>query len=164
MEAPALLLANVDDVECPGQGAGVAGEHQMVLARTQAVFLNEERVVPITTRAQGVWYLDTGASSHMTGVCDAFVNLDETVHGSVRFGDGSLVTICGKGSIMFWCANGNQRVLADVYFIPKLRANIISLGQLDENACKSVIEHDHLCVFDQQRLLLVRVRRTANHL
>ena len=86
------------------------------------------------------------------------------MHGSVHFGDGSLATICGKGCVMFRCANGNQRMLADVYFIPKLRANIISLRQLDENGRKSVIEGGHLYVFDQQRELLVRVRRTANRL
>lgn len=80
------------------------------------------------------------------------------------FGSGSLVTICGKGNVKFRCANANQRVLADVFFIPKLCANIISLGQLDENGCKAVIEHDHMCVYDQQWPLLVPVRRTANRL
>jgi transposase InsO family protein len=75
-----------------------------------------------------------------------------------------LVTIAGRGNVLFCCSDGNQRVLADVYFIPKLRTNIISLGQLDENGCKSVIEGGYLCIFDQQRRLLVRVKRAANRL
>ena len=112
----------------------------------------------------GVWFFDTGASSHMTGARDAFTSLDDTVHSSMHFGDGSLVTISGKGNVMFRCANGNQHVLANVYYIPKLRANIISLGQLDEKGCRSVIEDGHLCVYDQQRQLLVRVKRMANRL
>lgn len=37
-------------------------------------------------------------------------------------------------------------VLAGVYFIPKLRANIISLDQLDKNESKVVIKNNHLCV------------------
>ena len=82
----------------------------------------------------------------------------------MRFGDGSLVTICGKGCVIFRWTNGNERMLPDVYFMPKLRANIISLGQLDKKGCKSVIEDLHLCVFDQQRELLVRVRHTANRM
>lgn len=73
------------------------------------LFLNKDRVVPVTTGARGSWYLDTGANNHMTGARDAFVNLDETVHGSVRFGDGSLITISGKGCVMFRCTNGRQR-------------------------------------------------------
>ncbi|XP_074376484.1 uncharacterized protein LOC141718044 [Apium graveolens] len=43
-----------------------------------------------------VWYLDNGASNHMTGERSRFKELDENVHGQVRFGDGSTVCIKGK--------------------------------------------------------------------
>lgn len=112
----------------------------------------------------GVWYLDTGASSHMTGGRDAFVSLDESVKGSVRFEDGSLVYIAGKRSVLFLCNDGNQRVLADVFYIPKLRTNIISIRQLDENGCRSVVEDGYMRIYDPQRRLLVRVKRAANRL
>jgi hypothetical protein len=39
------------------------------------------------------WYLDTGATNHMTGRKDAFSNLDRTVVGSVKIADGSVVSI-----------------------------------------------------------------------
>jgi hypothetical protein len=100
----------------------------------------------------------------MTGARDSSVTLDESVRGSVRFGDGFLVAIAGKGNVLFRCADRNQRVLGDVFYIPKLRMNIISVGQLDENGCKTVIEGGNLCVLDQERRLLVRVKRTANRL
>ena len=45
-----------------------------------------------TERVEG-WYLDTGASNHMTGRLDVFSNLDRSVHGDVKFGDGSVVEI-----------------------------------------------------------------------
>jgi hypothetical protein len=50
----------------------------------------------------------------------------------MRFGDGSTVEIQGKGTIAFQGRTRDQWVLRDVYFIPKLRANLISLGQLTE--------------------------------
>uniref|UniRef100_A0ACD5ZTS1 Uncharacterized protein n=1 Tax=Avena sativa TaxID=4498 RepID=A0ACD5ZTS1_AVESA len=162
-EPPALLLASIDVVTEAPEATMVQAAPVTVAVGTQAVFLNEEKVVPVPAAA-GVWYLDTGASSHMTGVRDAFVTLDESVKGSVRFGDGSLVEIGGKGNVLFRCTDGNQRVLAGVFFIPRLRTNIISLGQLDENGCKSVIEGGYLRVYDQQRRLLVRVKRAANRL
>lgn len=40
-----------------------------------------------------IWYLDNGASNHMTGCKAKFVELDENVTGQVRFGDGSTVEI-----------------------------------------------------------------------
>jgi hypothetical protein len=39
------------------------------------------------------WYLDSGASNHMTGSKAVFSELDGNVMGSVRFGDGSKVEI-----------------------------------------------------------------------
>ncbi|GJU85621.1 zinc finger, CCHC-type containing protein [Tanacetum coccineum] len=43
-----------------------------------------------------LWYLDNGASNHMTGVREHFKDLDEDVSGKVRFGDGSYIEIKGK--------------------------------------------------------------------
>lgn len=45
------------------------------------------------------WYLDTGATNHMTGHSDAFAELDQTVTGTVKFGDGSVVEIKGIGTV-----------------------------------------------------------------
>ena len=65
---------------------------------------------------------------------------------------------------MFSCKNGEHRALSDVYYIPQLRTSIVSLGQLDEHGCKSVIEGGVLCLYDRQRVLLARVQRTSNRL
>jgi hypothetical protein len=37
------------------------------------------------------WILDTEATNHMTGERSAFAKLDTKMHGTVRFGDGSVV-------------------------------------------------------------------------
>jgi hypothetical protein len=66
----------------------------------------------------------------MTGNPDKFAELDHSVKGRVRFGDGSSIEICGRGAILMQCLNGEHRVLSDVYLIPKLKNNIISLDQL----------------------------------
>ena len=47
------------------------------------------------------WYLDSGASNHMTGSKVAFSELDDDVTGTVKFGDGSRVAIQGRGTIIF---------------------------------------------------------------
>jgi hypothetical protein len=38
--------------------------------------------------------------------------------------------------VLFAYTNGEHRALSDIYFIPRLRSNIMSLGQLDENGCQ----------------------------
>jgi hypothetical protein len=76
------------------------------------------------------WVLDSGASNHMTDVREVFAELDTNIHGTVRFGDGSVVEIEGIGTILFVCRNGEHRVLTVMYLIPKLTTNIVSLGSV----------------------------------
>ena len=85
--------------------------------------------------AEKQWYLNTGASNHMTGNCAAFSELDIGVIGTMKFGGNSGVDIQGRGTVMFQCKNGEHKALTDVYYIPKLRSNIVSIGQLDERGC-----------------------------
>jgi hypothetical protein len=80
----------------------------------------------------GLWYLDTGASNHMTRNREAFSELDTGIVSTVKFGDNSGVDIRGRGTIVFQCKAGEHKALTDVYYIPRLRSNIISIGQLDE--------------------------------
>ena len=71
----------------------------------EVVYLNENKVNPNVFEAdadmKNVWYLDNGASNHMSGNRTFFHELDETITGKVRFGDNSRVEIKGKGSVRF---------------------------------------------------------------
>jgi hypothetical protein len=63
-------------------------------------------------------YLNIGPTNHMMGRCDVFSHLDQAVHGSVKFGDGSVVAIQGCGTIIFSGRNGEHKALDGVYYIP----------------------------------------------
>ncbi|XP_044440088.1 uncharacterized protein [Triticum aestivum] len=132
------------------------------------VLLNEEKIktkLSADERYNGeLWYVDTGASNHMFGCSKIFTELDSSVNGTVCFGDGSVVQICGRGTVLHSCRSGKQHVLKDVYFIPKLRSNIISLGQLDEEGCKSGVFHGHLNFFGGSGELLAKAHKTKNRL
>lgn len=134
------------------------------------VLLNEEGVTPeLRARTETpvhsqVWYLDNGASNHMTGQRGKFKELDESITGQVRFGDNSTVQIKGKGTISFKCKNGEEHLLREVYFIPTLCNNIISLGQMAEDGNKVILDVEHLWVYEGKGRLLMNVRRSANRL
>ncbi|KAD7480463.1 hypothetical protein E3N88_03599 [Mikania micrantha] len=143
-----------------------AREEGPALMMTVAVFLNEERVHPNQFEATeaGSWFLDNGASNHMTRNRGMFANLDRNITGRVRFGDGSCVNIEGKGSIILECKNGDQRILSDVYYIPTLKSNIISLGQLTEINYEIKMKKEHLWVYEESGAVLMKVSRTTNRL
>ncbi|XP_026431356.1 uncharacterized protein LOC113328490 [Papaver somniferum] len=66
----------------------------------EVVFLNEEKLIPKNDETkdseEGVWYLDNGASNHMSGKKHYFSELNEKIKGKVKFGDGSNIEIKGK--------------------------------------------------------------------
>lgn len=134
------------------------------------MLLNEEKVVPSfendesTKTNKNLWYLDNGARIHMTGHCEKFSELNESVTGQVRFGDGSTVKIDGKGTITLKCKNGDEHMLREVYFIPMLCNNIISLIQLSEDGNRVVMHSDFLWVYEENGKLLMNAQRLANRL
>ena len=81
------------------------------------------------------WVLDTGATNHMTGVRSAFSELDSRIYETVKFDDGFVIEIEGRHTILFISKGGEHRKLIGVYFIPRLKANLVSLGQLNEVGC-----------------------------
>jgi hypothetical protein len=66
------------------------------------------------------WILDTGATNHMMGELSVFSSMDDSVRGTVRFGDGSVTAIRGRGTIVLRCRNGDHKALTGVYHIPRL--------------------------------------------
>ncbi|XP_076923864.1 uncharacterized protein LOC143586144 [Bidens hawaiensis] len=126
------------------------------------VLLNEKNVFPCQDKEDNkgrrdVWYLDNGASNHMTGLKDSFSELDERVTGQVRFGDGSKVLIEGKGIILVDCKNGDQLMVPNVYFVIALNNNILSLGQMTEDGYDVRMHRDYLKMYDEQGRLVMKV-------
>lgn len=134
----------------------------------EVVYLNEKNCIPdkyeTNTDAEDIWYLDNGASNHMTGDKRYFSDIDNTVTGKVRFGDDSRIDIKGKGTISFIDMNGESRKMMNVYFIPELRSNIISLGQATESGCDIRLKGEHLTMRDAYGKLLVQANRSKNRL
>ena len=135
---------------------------------THHVELMEEKVFAVLDDAKERyshrWIFDTRASNHMTGCREAFFELDTGVTGTVRFGDGSVVRIEGCGTILFSCKNGEHRALPNTYYIPRLTANIVSCGQLDEVDFEISIRGGVMQVRDEQQRLLAKISRGPGRL
>ncbi|XP_016544320.2 uncharacterized protein LOC107844406 [Capsicum annuum] len=61
------------------------------------------------------WYLDNGASNHMCGYEDKFVEIKKTPGGNVSFGDTSKIQIEGIGTILISCKNGDHKLINEIY-------------------------------------------------
>ena len=57
-----------------------------------------------------------------------------------------------------------QRTLTDVYFIPRMKSSVVSLGQLDELGCDIRLRGGNMTTFDPRQKLLVKIHHPSNRL
>ncbi|CAN6226669.1 unnamed protein product [Urochloa humidicola] len=78
-------------------------------------------------KRSGEWYVATGAAHHATGNSDLITNMMELANGglSVQAADGTSMPVCGRGNVVT-----DAVVLPDVYYVPGLCTNLVSVGQL----------------------------------
>uniref|UniRef100_A0A803M738 CCHC-type domain-containing protein n=1 Tax=Chenopodium quinoa TaxID=63459 RepID=A0A803M738_CHEQI len=86
----------------------------------------------------GSWILDSGASFHSSPCKDIFQNFKSGKFGKVYLADDEPLEILGKGDVMIKTSSGSSWKLEDVRYIPKLRKNLISVGQLDSSGYRTM--------------------------
>ncbi|WVZ91483.1 hypothetical protein U9M48_037649 [Paspalum notatum var. saurae] len=166
---PTLLVAAASvNAQPPPSPTRTTAAGDSPLPSPPAIHLNEDKLfVQLGDKGEGEstrWILDTGATNHMTSARSAFSELDSGIHGTVKFGDGSVIGIEGRGTVLFNSKSGEHQALTGVYHIPRLTTNIISLGQLEEDGFKILLESGFLRIWDRRRRLLAKVPRAANRL
>ena len=113
---------------------------------------------------ENTWYLDNGASNHMCGDKLKLASIDEKVQGNVSFRDFSKIQIYGKCTILISSRNMSHRLIHDVYYVPKLKSNILSLGQLLEKGYEINMKNRCLWLKDQSEILIVKVYMSKNRM
>ena len=77
------------------------------------------------------WILDSGASFHSSPSKKLFQNFKSGNFGKVYLADNKALEIEGKRDVCIKTTSGNQWTLEDVRYIPGIKKNLISVGQLD---------------------------------
>ena len=77
-----------------------------------------------------VWLLDSVCSKHMIVNKNLVVNLDESVKTEVKLGTNKAVDVDGKGVVNIQTKQGESKTISEVYYVPGLKHNLISVGQL----------------------------------
>ena len=105
-----------------------------------------------------LWYLDSGASNHMCGHEYLFKKMQKIEDGHVLFGDASKVKVKGRGTIHFLQKDGIMWSIQDVYYIPNLKTNILSMRQFTEKGYSIFLKDRLLHLKDKQGRLLLELR------
>ena len=74
--------------------------------------------------------LDSGCSNYMTGNKSLFSSLDSSVVTNTKIGDDFLVPTKAKGIVPVFTKKNEKNFIHEVFYVPHLNVNLISIGQL----------------------------------
>ena len=80
-----------------------------------------------------IYYVDSGASKHMTGAKDQFTQFsDRQLNLEIELGDESIVRTIGIGTISFQRESLPPLAVSEVLYVPGLRKNLIYVSTIED--------------------------------
>eukprot|EP00253_Pinus_taeda_P027581 PITA_27581 len=103
-------------------------------AGSPAIQVQRECALPATSRASSsIWYVDSGASRHMTGVSEYFLELSEDdTKMEVVLGDDSIVRAVGVGALTFDRGPKPPLKVSNVLYVSGMKKNLIFVSALED--------------------------------
>lgn len=86
------------------------------------------------------WFLDTRCSTHMSGRKDWFIEMDHSIKSRVRFADDRTMKVEGVGKVKVKKKDGYVCFISSVLYVPGMKSNLLSIGQLLEKGYKMVLK------------------------
>ncbi|CAN6560617.1 unnamed protein product [Malus baccata var. baccata] len=115
------------------------------------------------TKVNGDWYIDSGCSNHMTGNVDLLVDVRTNIAGKVQMPTGDFVNVAGMGSLVI-DTNKGRKYVREVMYLPGLKENLLSVGQMDEYGYFLMFGGGVCSVYDGPSLecLIMKVKKKVN--
>lgn len=76
-----------------------------------------------------IWFLDNDCSNNMTQNIDLFGSINIGIESEVKLGSDNKVCVKRKGVIVVYITNGERKTIDDVYYVPNLKFNLLSIGR-----------------------------------
>ena len=115
-------------------------------------------------KSEDVWFLDSGCSNHMTGNIVLFYMLDQSVKSQVTLGTDNKVSVMGKGEVNVLTKKGEKKTITDVYYVPGMKCNLLSIGQLVQKRYNVFFVNDVCTIMDRapNKRCISKVNMTRN--
>ena len=114
-------------------------------------------------RRNDIWFLDSGCSNHMCGDRSLFCELDEEFKQMVKLGDNTRISVVGKGTVKLFL-NGVCYIIAEVFHVPELKNNLLSIGQLQERGLAILIKSNKCNIYHPTKGLIIQTDITTNRM
>jgi hypothetical protein len=93
--------------------------------------------------SQCVWYIDLGATKHMTSKQEVFSKLAPCDNKIIILGDDSIHEVQGRGKVPMRVSRNCIKNIQNVLYVPGLKTNLLFVSKL--------IDENYIVVFDKKR-------------
>nr|GEZ46261.1 hypothetical protein [Tanacetum cinerariifolium] len=141
-------------------------ENEKIMLMAEINMEESESVFMANTSGESkglMWFLDSGCSNHMCGDKDRFIDLDSRFSNSVKLGNNTRMMVSGKGSVKLFL-NGATYVIKDVYYVPDLKNNLLSIGQLQQKGLSFLFQSVVCKVFHHDKCLIFQSYMSTNRM
>jgi hypothetical protein len=118
----------------------------------------------VEEQPKDLWLLDSGCSNHMTGNKDLLSCIDSSLSFDITLGNDYLVKVQGKGTVPILTKQNVKKYINNVYHVPDLKHNLLSVGQLIEHGYKVLFEGSSCKIYDKNpnRKLIFEIHMNPN--
>ncbi|GAU25674.1 hypothetical protein TSUD_266010 [Trifolium subterraneum] len=109
-----------------------------------------------------VWYFDIGCSNHMTGNKSILTDFNKCLNTRIKLANGNFIAVEGMGNVVIQRSNGKKAVIEKVLYVPGMKCNLMSVGQLFGKGFKVVFEGETLKLFDSKQRLILKTAQSQN--
>lgn len=114
----------------------------------------------ISNDGDDVWYVDSGATKHMTNIDAEMENKKKPPVKQVKAANGDKMNIEHSGDIKCKISDNQVIVLGDVQYIPKICVNLLSVSQMVRNGCSVLFDVNGCKIFSKEKRLLAEGKLT----
>ena len=108
----------------------------------------------------------SGCINHMIGNKNLVANLDQSVKTEVKLGANNTIDVDGKGVVNIVTKKGEPKTISEVYYVPSLKHNLISVSRLTQKGYKVMFQGQECVIYDKppSKQLIAKVQMTRNEL
>ena len=102
----------------------------------------------------------------MTGNRELLSSIDSSISSDITLGNDYLVKVQGRGTVPILTKQNVKKDISNVYHVPDLKHNLLSVGQLIEKGYKVLFEGASCKIYDrkQSRKLISEIYMTPNRM
>ena len=89
-------------------------------------------------------------------------DFDESKKSKVKLADNSSLQAEGTGNIVFQMSNGGKDMIKDALYVPGIKCNLLSVGQLVERSFSIFMKDGVLRLFDTKNNLVLKSPLSKN--